>query len=60
MLDTISVPVLEKKEFNRDNANIFKIAIAGYEGSPFYMNQIDIVIGFSQTQKTYFDPLHTS
>jgi len=59
MLDTISVPVMEKKEFNRDNANIFKIAIAWNEWSPFYMNEIDLVIGFSQTQKTYFDPLHT-
>ena len=60
MLDIISVPLMEKLDWNRDNANIFKIAVTGKDGSPFYMNQIDIVIGFSMQQKTYFDPTHTN
>jgi len=59
MLDIISVPIMKKIDFERDNANIFKIAISGKDGSPFYMNQIDIVIGFSQIQKVYFDALNT-
>lgn len=51
MLDIISVPIMKKIDFERDNANIFKIAISGKDWSPFYMNQIDIIIGFSQIQK---------
>lgn len=58
MLDIISVPLLEKIDWARDSANIFKIAVSGKDGSPFYMNQVDIVIGFTQEQKTYFDVNH--
>jgi len=59
MLDIISVPLMKKVDWERDNANIFKIAVSWKDGSPFYMNQIDIVIGFSQTQKVYFDAINT-
>lgn len=50
---------MKKIDFERDNANVFKIAISGKDGSPFYMNQLDLVIGFSQVQKTYFDASNT-
>jgi len=59
MFDTISVPLMKKIDTDRDNANIFKIAVSWKNGSPFYMNQVDIVIWFSQTQKVYFDPSNT-
>lgn len=58
MLDIISVPLLEKIDWARDSANIFKIAVSWKDWSPFYMNQVDIVIGFTQEQKTYFDVNH--
>ncbi len=59
MFDTIAVPLMKKIDTDRDNANIFKIAVSGKDGSPFYMNQVDIIIWFSQTQKVYFDPTNT-
>ena len=51
---------MEKLDWNRDNANLFKLVVTGKGGSPFYMNQVDIVIGFSMQPKTYFDPVHTN
>lgn len=59
MLDIISVPLMKKIDWERDKANIFKIAVSWKDGSPFYMNQIDLIIGFSQIQKAYFDPNNT-
>lgn len=53
MLDIISVPLMEKIWFAKESANIFKVVISG---SPFYLTQIDLVIGFAQTQKQNFDP----
>lgn len=44
MFDTIAVPLMKKIDTDRDNANIFKIAVSGKDGSPFYMNQVDIII----------------
>lgn len=56
MLDIISVPLMERIAYAKDSANIFKVLISGNNGSPFYMTQIDLVIGFAQTQKQSFDP----
>lgn len=59
MLDIISVPLMERIAYAKDSANIFKILVSGNSGSPFYMTQIDLIIGFAQTQKEYFDPTHS-
>jgi hypothetical protein len=60
MLDIISVPLMDKIAYTKESANLFKIAISGYNGSPFYLNQVDIIIGFAQEQKNYFSPTYTS
>lgn len=59
MLDIISVPLMEKIAYAKDAANIFKVAVSWYNGSAFYLSQLDIVIGFSQETKNAFDPTHT-
>ena len=59
MLDIISIPLLEKIAYAKDSANIFKLAVSGNNWYPFYMSQMDIVIGFAQDQKVYFDPSHS-
>jgi len=55
MLDIISVPLMKKVGYAKDAANLFKIAVSWYDGSTFYLNQLDIIIWFAQEQKVYFD-----
>ena len=50
---------MEKIWYAKDAANIFKISVSWYDGSPFYISQLDIVIGFAQEQKVYFDATHS-
>lgn len=59
MLDIMSVPLMERVAYAKESANIFKVLISGNNWSPFYMTQIDLVIGFAQTQKQSFDPSHS-
>jgi len=59
-LDIISVPILEKKDYSKDSANIFKIILLSKDWSPFYLTQIDIAVWWRNEQKKYFDPNHTT
>lgn len=60
MLDIISVPLMDRIVYASESANIFKLAVSGYDGSLFYLNQMDIMLGFSQAQKETFSPTFTS
>lgn len=59
-LDIISIPILEKKKYDTDSANLFKVILSSKDGSPFYLTQIDLMVWWRNGQKKFFDPNHTT
>lgn len=57
--DIISVPILEKIQYNSDRANVFKLSISWKDASYFYISAIDIRIWFDWPEKQYFAKEHT-
>ena len=59
MLDIISVPILKKEVFANDPAHIYKIRVQWYNWQYFYLNQMDIGIGWYGQKKQTFDASNT-
>lgn len=58
-LSEISVPIIRRVMYSADSANIFKLSITWKDGSFFYINAIDIMMGFFDSPKKYFGSLQT-
>lgn len=55
----ISLPFMKKIDYDSDNGLLWKIILTWKNWSPFYLNQLDLMIWFSMDTKEYFSPWNT-
>lgn len=59
ILADATYPCFEVIEYGADQANIFKVRITGKDGSPFYLNAMDVKISEYGDKKWYHNPVRT-
>lgn len=57
-LSEITLPIMKHIQYAADPVNLFKIKISGYNGSVFYMSQLDFNLS-PMPSKQYFDATST-
>ena len=55
----ISYPFIMEISLPMDKAYIWKVIITWKDGSPFYLNEMDVEVNFSWLKRAYFSPNHT-
>ena len=58
-ISEISYPYMIKEMFPIEKANIWKLSLVWKDGSPFYLNEMDIAVRFSWVPWKFFSQNHT-